>query len=172
MAIDPRAGKLADPAALTNIPRLISNYYALKPDPGIRSQRVSFGTSGHRGSSLDCSFNENHILAITQAICAYRHEQGTSGPLYLGMDTHALSEPAQISALEVLAANGVEVAVADWKRMRVVGSGCSGLLWKRDAGADCISGSDFLLPDCVWHRVHGGRGKRQEGRRVCLSCRS
>lgn len=111
MAIDPRAGKLADPAALTNIPRLISNYYALKPDPGIRSQRVSFGTSGHRGTSLDCSFNENHILAITQAICAYRHEQGTTGPLFLGMDTHALSEPAQMSALEVLAANDVEVMI-------------------------------------------------------------
>ncbi len=111
MAIDPRAGKLADPARLTNIPRLISSYYALKPDPGIRSQRVSFGTSGHRGSSFDSSFNENHILAITQAICAYRHEQGTNGPLFLGMDTHALSEPAQISALEVLAANGVEVMI-------------------------------------------------------------
>ena len=111
MAIDPRAGKLADPASLTNIPRLISAYYSLKPDPGVRSQRVSFGTSGHRGSSTDCSFNENHILAITQAICVYRHEQGTTGPLYLGMDTHALSEPAQISALEVLAANGVEVMI-------------------------------------------------------------
>ena len=111
MAIDPRAGKLADAAALTNIPRLIASYYALKPDPGIRSQRVSFGTSGHRGSSFDSSFNENHILAITQAICAYRHEQGTSGPLFLGMDTHALSEPAQISALEVLAANGIDVMI-------------------------------------------------------------
>jgi phosphoglucomutase len=111
MAIDPRAGKPADPAALTNIPRLVSAYYTLKPDAGIRSQRVSFGTSGHRGTSTDCSFNENHILAITQAICAYRHEQGTAGPLFLGMDTHALSEPAQITALEVLAANGVEVMI-------------------------------------------------------------
>src|SRR5580698_2647347 len=111
MAIDPRAGKPADPATLTNIPRLISAYYSLKPDPGIRSQQVSFGTSGHRGSSLESSFNENHILAITQAICAYRHEQGTNGPLFLGMDTHALSEPAQITALEVLTANGVEVMI-------------------------------------------------------------
>ncbi len=111
MAIDPRAGKPADPATLTNIPRLVSAYYSLKPDVGIRSQRVSFGTSGHRGSSFDSSFNENHILAITQAICAYRHEQGTTGPLFLGMDTHALSEPAQISALEVLAANGVAVMI-------------------------------------------------------------
>jgi phosphoglucomutase len=90
---------------------LITSYYALKPDPGIRSQRVSFGTSGHRGSSFDSSFNENHILAITQAICAYRHEQGTNGPLFLGMDTHGLSEPAQVSALEVLAANGVDVMI-------------------------------------------------------------
>ncbi len=81
MPIDPRAGKPADPATLTNIPRLISSYYALKPDAGIRSQRVSFGTSGHRGSSFDTSFNENHILAITQAICAYRHEQGTTRPI-------------------------------------------------------------------------------------------
>jgi len=111
MAIDPRAGKPADPADLTNIPRLVSSYYSLKPDPGIRSQRVSFGTSGHRGSSFDSSFNEDHILAITQAICVYRREQGTNGPLFLGMDTHALSEPAQMSALEVLAANGVEVMI-------------------------------------------------------------
>jgi len=111
MATDPRAGKLADPAALSNIPRLISSYYALKPDAGIKAQRVAFGTSGHRGSSLDSSFNENHILAITQAICEYRRQQGTTGPLFLGMDTHALSEPAQITALEVLAANGVAVMI-------------------------------------------------------------
>jgi phosphoglucomutase len=111
MANDPRAGKLADPAALINIPRLISNYYALKPDAGVKAQRVAFGTSGHRGSSLESSFNENHILAITKAICEYRRQQGTTGPLFLGMDTHALSEPAQISALEVLAANGVAVMI-------------------------------------------------------------
>jgi phosphoglucomutase len=111
MAIDPRAGKLADPALLTNIPRLISNYYALKPDAAVKAQRVVFGTSGHRGSSLESSFNENHILAITQAICEYRRRQGTTGPLFLGMDTHALSEPAQITALEVLAANSVPVMI-------------------------------------------------------------
>jgi len=111
MATDPRAGKLADPAALSNIPRLVSNYYALKPDAGVKAQRVGFGTSGHRGSSLESSFNENHILAITKAICEYRRQQGTTGPLFLGMDTHALSEPAQISALEVLAANGVAVMI-------------------------------------------------------------
>jgi phosphoglucomutase len=111
MAIDPRAGKPADAAELTNIPSLISSYYALKPDPTVKPQRVAFGTSGHRGSSFESSFNENHILAITQAICQYRSEQGTNGPLFLGMDTHALSEPAQITALEVLAANGVQVMI-------------------------------------------------------------
>jgi phosphoglucomutase len=111
MAIDPRAGKPAEAADLTNIPRLISSYYALKPDVAMKAQRVSFGTSGHRGSSFDSSFNENHILAITQAICEYRRQQGTTGPLFLGMDTHALSEPAQITALEVLAANGVAVMI-------------------------------------------------------------
>ncbi len=111
MANDPRAGKPADPAQLVNIPRLITSYYALKPDPAETTQRVAFGTSGHRGSSLTSGFNENHILAITQAICRYRAEQGTSGPLFLGMDTHALSEPALVSALEVLAANNVPLMI-------------------------------------------------------------
>ena len=111
MAIHARAGKPAGPADLTNIPRLISSYYALKPDAGVKAQRVAFGTSGHRGSSFESSFNEDHILAITQAICEYRRQQGTSGPLFLGMDTHALSEPAQMSALEVLAANGVATMI-------------------------------------------------------------
>jgi phosphoglucomutase len=111
MAIDPRAGKPADPQTLVNLPRLITSYYALKPDVAERTQRVAFGTSGHRGSSFHSAFNENHILAITQAICRYRQEQNTTGPLFLGMDTHALSEPALVSALEVLAANGVEVLI-------------------------------------------------------------
>jgi phosphoglucomutase len=94
-----------------NIPRLIASYYTLKPDPAVKTQRVAFGTSGHRGSSLSASFNEHHILAITQAICKYRKEQGTDGPLFLGMDTHALSEPAFMTALEVLAANGVDAMI-------------------------------------------------------------
>jgi phosphoglucomutase len=111
MAINPRAGKPADPQNLVNIPRLITSYYALKPDPGEKTQRVAFGTSGHRGSAFHAAFNENHILAITQAICRYRQEQKTTGPLFLGMDTHALSEPALVSALEVLAANGVDVMI-------------------------------------------------------------
>ena len=94
-------------------PRLISAYYTNQPDAGDPAQRVAFGTSGHRGSSLKNSFNEAHILAISQAIVEYRTSQGISGPLYLGMDTHALSEPALYSAIEVFAANGVETMVQD-----------------------------------------------------------
>lgn len=108
MATDPRAGKLADPEMLINVPRLVTDYYAFQPDPGEKTHRVSFGTSGHRGSAFYFSFNESHILAITHAICQYRKEQGTTGPLFLAIDTHALSEPAFASALEVLAANSVE----------------------------------------------------------------
>src|SRR5947209_6092358 len=111
MAVDARAGKHADSSELVNVPRLITSYYTLKPDPTVQAQRVAFGTSGHRGSSFESGFNENHILAITQAICRYRREQNTTGPLFLGMDTHALSEPALVTALEVLAANGVEVMI-------------------------------------------------------------
>jgi len=96
---------------LANVARLVTAYYAERPDPTEPTQRVAFGTSGHRGSSLKLSFNEAHILATTQAICDYRKQAGTSGPLFLGMDTHALSEPAFASALEVLAANRVEVMI-------------------------------------------------------------
>lgn len=96
---------------LVNVPRLIAAYYAERPDPNIRDQRVAFGTSGHRGSSLKVAFNELHILATTQAICDYRRAERIDGPLFLGMDTHALSEPAFVSAMEVLAANGVEVMI-------------------------------------------------------------
>lgn len=111
MRISPSAGKPAEPSMLANIPRLITAYYAEQPDPAVREQRVAFGTSGHRGSAFKCSFNEAHILAITQAICEYRQHQRMPGPLFLGMDTHALSEPAFVSALEVLAAHGVEVMI-------------------------------------------------------------
>jgi phosphoglucomutase len=111
MAISPLAGKPADPSLLINVPRLVTVYYTGRPDPSVPAQRVVFGTSGHRGSALDNAFNEAHILAITQAICLYRKEQSIDGPLYIGMDTHALSEPAFASALEVLAANGVDVMV-------------------------------------------------------------
>jgi phosphoglucomutase len=111
MAISPLAGKPADPSLLINVPRLVTAYYTGRPDPSVPAQRVVFGTSGHRGSALDNAFNEAHILAITQAICLYRKQQSIDGPLYIGMDTHALSEPAFASALEVLAANGAEVMV-------------------------------------------------------------
>src|SRR5690606_41564111 len=100
-----RAGQPAQPADLVDVPRLVTAYYATRPDPGDPGQRVAFGTSGHRGSSLKASFNEAHILATSQAICEYRLMQGTDGPLYLGVDTHALSEPARVSALEAVAAN-------------------------------------------------------------------
>lgn len=105
------AGKPVPNAMLANIPRLVAAYYSLKPDVAELSQRVSFGTSGHRGSSLKSSFNEDHILAVTQAVCDYRAAKNISGPLFLGMDTHALSEAAFISALEVLAANRVTVMI-------------------------------------------------------------
>jgi phosphoglucomutase len=107
----PLAGKPAPESILTNIPRLVSNYYKLVPDAAEPGHRVAFGTSGHRGSANNCSFNEPHILAISQAVCEYRAGQGIDGPLFLGIDTHALSEPAQISAVEVFAANGVELMI-------------------------------------------------------------
>jgi phosphoglucomutase len=111
--INPGAGKPADPSMLVNIAKLVTAYYELRPDPGDPKQRVVFGTSGHRGSAFDGAFNEWHILAITQAICDYRKLQNIDGPLFLGMDTHALSEPAFAGALEVLAANGVVVMLSE-----------------------------------------------------------
>jgi phosphoglucomutase len=110
--IHPRAGQLANASELIDVSKLLNAYYQDRPDPKIPEQRVSFGTSGHRGSSFSRSFNEWHILAITQAICLYRSQQKTDGPLFLGIDTHPLSKPAVDSALEVLAANGVEVMLA------------------------------------------------------------
>ncbi|MEO8347018.1 MAG: phosphoglucomutase (alpha-D-glucose-1,6-bisphosphate-dependent) [Betaproteobacteria bacterium] len=110
--VSPLAGTLATPAMLVNVPRLVSAYYTETPDPSVPAQRVVFGTSGHRGSSFHRSFNEWHVLAISEAICRYRRRQGISGPLFLGIDTHALSAPAFASALEVLAANGVDVMIA------------------------------------------------------------
>jgi phosphoglucomutase len=113
MTTNPLAGKPVPASMLVNVPRLICAYYADAPDAAVPDERVAFGTSGHRGSSLQRSFNEAHILAITQAIVQYRGQQSITGPLFLGMDTHALSEPAFISALEVLGANGVTVMVPD-----------------------------------------------------------
>jgi phosphoglucomutase len=112
MSTSPLAGQLLPLDLLVDLPKLIDAYYANKPDANIPEHRVTFGTSGHRGSSLNTSFNEDHVLAISQAICDYRIKAGITGPLFLGIDTHALSEPAQISAVEVLAANGIEIMLA------------------------------------------------------------
>ncbi|MGH7095801.1 MAG: hypothetical protein ACREFB_20010, partial [Stellaceae bacterium] len=112
-AASPLAGLPAPPAILVDLPRLVTAYYTEGPDPSLPGQRVAFGTSGHRGSAFDGTFNEWHVLAISQAICDYRKQQGITGPLFLGIDTHALSRPAFASALEVLAANAVEVMVAE-----------------------------------------------------------
>ena len=112
MKVSPLAGMPAEPAMLVNVPSLVTAYYTETPDPRVPEQRVAFGTSGHRGSSFHKAFNEWHILAISQAICRYRQQHQIDGPLFLGMDTHALSVPALASALEVLAANGVEVMLA------------------------------------------------------------
>src|SRR5512143_4024661 len=113
MSINELAGKPVPRSMLANIPRLIAAYYTYKPDVSEPGQRVAFGTSGHRGSSLKNSFNEAHILAVSQAICEYRRAQKIKGPLFLGMDTHALSEPAFTSAVEVFAANKVQVRIQE-----------------------------------------------------------
>ena len=113
MKVSPSAGKPAEASMLVNVPRLVTAYYTEVPDPSVPEQRVAFGTSGHRGSAFEKAFNEWHILAISQAICLYREQKKIEGPLFLGMDTHALSVPALASALEVLAANGVEVMLAE-----------------------------------------------------------
>ena len=112
MKISSLAGKPAPPEMLVNVAKLVTAYYSEAPDPSIPLQRVAFGTSGHRGSAFERTFNEAHVLAISQAICLYRTKQGIDGPLFIGIDTHALSEPAFASALEVLAANGVQVMMA------------------------------------------------------------
>ncbi len=109
--VSPLAGKPVPAALLVNVPRLVTAYFALEPDPTIPAQRVAFGTSGHRGNAFSAAFNETHIAAIAQAVCLYRRHTGIEGPLFLGMDTHALSEPAFATTLEVLAANGVETMI-------------------------------------------------------------
>src|SRR6202012_4578148 len=111
MVANPRAGQPAQPEDLVDLPHLVTSYYSIEPDPDDVGQQVAFGTSGHRGSALNGAFNEAHILAITQAIVEYRAAHGTTGPLFIGRDTHGLSEPAWVSAIEVLAANDVVTAV-------------------------------------------------------------
>ncbi|MGH9334285.1 MAG: alpha-D-glucose phosphate-specific phosphoglucomutase, partial [Vicinamibacteria bacterium] len=110
-SMNPLAGKPVPPELLPNIPELVTAYYTESPDPDSRGERVAFGTSGHRGSALRRSFNEAHVLATAQAVCDYRKMHGPDGPLFLGVDTHALSEPARTSTLEVLAANEIEVMI-------------------------------------------------------------
>ena len=109
--VNPLAGKTAEPSMLVNVPRLVTAYFAGVPDPKIASQRVAFGTSGHRGSAFNHAFNEAHILAVSQAVCDHRKAAGITGPLFIGIDTHALAEPALASAIEVFAANGVELMI-------------------------------------------------------------
>src|SRR5712672_2228241 len=109
--VSPLAGKTAPASMLVNVPRLVTAYFAGKPDPSLQAQRVAFGTSGHRGSAFNNACNEAHILAISQAVCDHRSSRGITGPLFIGIDTHALAEPALASALEVFAANGVEVMI-------------------------------------------------------------
>ena len=111
MAVNERAGRPADPAMLVDVDRLVAAYYDERPDPSIPAQRVAFGTSGHRGSSFATSFNEAHIVAASAAVARYRRANGISGPLFMGRDTHALSEPAFRTALEVLVGDGVDVLV-------------------------------------------------------------
>ena len=112
MAISPLAGKLAEPSSLIDVAALVAAYFGETPDQTVPAQRVAFGTSGHRGTSVDRSFNEAHVAAISQAVCDYRARRGINGPLYLGIDTHALSVPAFATALEVLTGNGVEVMIS------------------------------------------------------------
>src|SRR4051812_31274289 len=108
MGTSPLAGKPAPKSLLVDVPKLVAAYYDRHPDPAVKGERVAFGTSGHRGTSAAATFNEDHILATTQAICHYRRQQPIDGPLFIGIDTHALSAPAFDTALEVLAANGVD----------------------------------------------------------------
>jgi len=109
--VNPLAGKTAEPSMLVNVPRLVTAYFTGVPDPKVASQRVAFGTSGHRGSAFNHAFNEAHILAVSQAVCDHRKAAGITGPLFIGIDTHALAEPALASAIEVFAANGVELMI-------------------------------------------------------------
>jgi phosphoglucomutase len=138
MSVHPRAGQPAQRADLVDVPRLITSYYAGHPDPADPAQQVAFGTSGHRGSSLRGSFNEDHIVATSQAICEYRAGQGTAGPLFLGRDTHALSEPATVSALEVFAANDVTVLIDSRDGYTPTPAVSHAILTNRHRGADGV----------------------------------
>ncbi|WP_432967673.1 phosphoglucomutase (alpha-D-glucose-1,6-bisphosphate-dependent) [Dactylosporangium sp. CA-233914] len=138
MSVHPRAGQPAQRSDLVDVPRLITSYFAVYPDPADPAQQVAFGTSGHRGSSLRGSFNEDHIVATSQAICDYRAAQGYTGPLFLGRDTHALSEPATVSALEVFAANDVTVLIDSRDGFTPTPAVSHAILTNRHRGADGV----------------------------------
>ncbi|MEQ2653156.1 MULTISPECIES: phosphoglucomutase (alpha-D-glucose-1,6-bisphosphate-dependent) [Desulfovibrio] len=147
MAVHPHAGKLPAPETLENIPALVSAYYTESPDPHQAAQRVSFGTSGHRGSSLKQTFNERHIHAITQAVCDYRKQHGITGPLFMGGDTHALSEPAFRSALEVLTANDVQVRVShDGSATATPAVSHAILCWNSEHGGQALADGIIITP--------------------------
>jgi phosphoglucomutase len=146
MSLHELAGKPAPESLRTNIPRLVSTYYTEKPDVENPAQRVSFGTSGHRGSSLLMSFNEAHILAVSQALVEYRAENGIAGPLFVGMDTHALSEPALMSALEVFAANGLEVRIQEGRGYTPTPVISHAILQHNRSGADSIADGVVITP--------------------------
>lgn len=147
MAVHPHAGKLPAPETLENIPALVSAYYTESPDPHQAAQRVSFGTSGHRGSSLKQTFNERHIHAITQAVCDYRKQHGITGPLFMGGDTHALSEPAFRSALEVLTANDVQVRIShDGSATATPAVSHAILCWNSEHGGQALADGIIITP--------------------------
>ena len=143
MTVNEQAGRPADPSALVDVDKLVKAYYEERPDPGDAAQQVAFGTSGHRGSALKGSFNEAHILATTEAICRYREAQGIDGPLFLGRDTHALSEPAQGTALEVLAAHGVQVRVDSGDRSTPTPAAGKPANW--------YTFGEVYTTDAIWH---------------------
>src|SRR5574339_584030 len=142
----PLAGQPAPRELLTNIPRLVASYYTTKPDPNETTQQVAFGTSGHRGTSLEGSFNEDHVLAVCQALVEYRRQEGITGPLFIGKDTHALSEPAEATAIEVLAANGLEIRITDGYTPTPVVSHAILTYNRRAAGAGGLADGIVITP--------------------------
>ena len=164
------AGMPATPADLINVDEVIGKYYDVVPDPNVPEQRVSFGTSGHRGSSLKTSFNEAHIVAITQAIAEYRKKAGVTGPLYIGRDTHALSEPAWKTAIEVLVANGVTVRIDSQILTRVntielkrATGICRGVCAVDALGGKCAAGGKVLESHVAAGKIEDADGMLDRG---------
>ena len=164
------AGMPATPADLINVDEVIGKYYDVVPDPNVPEQRVSFGTSGHRGSSLKTSFNEAHIVAITQAIAEYRKKAGVTGPLYIGRDTHALSEPAWKTAIEVLVANGVTVRIdsqiltrVDTIELKRATGICRGVCAIDAFGGKCAAGGKVLESHIAAGKIEDADGMLDRG---------